>query len=432
MDKAPNGIWSSFPALWASIAWFFSILSSCLCAFVVRNVSLNDGVDDEQFDNGGGNNNGNESILLLNQGIGFWGWSSSEGTCYSYTINNTKASFDSSFKAASAFTTITDALGGFIVVCLLLGTVFPVIPKHYEYLGYASFLMAVFDFSTLAILGSNVCAPGFFQYSLDDDRPLLDDITTTSCGLGLGSIMAIMAGLFWIVVAFTTLRSPLASRSREPGKYRGNIKDGANDDDGANDNNMIDDEANRIQNQRKAENDERYRRLMGEDAESIDEEGQPGFKSLRTMTQPLSLVKEEDYGDDSYIERRKSDQSNHQQGYNHDDDVDVDVDVDVDQQQGYNNIIDVDQQGYNGDQHDDNNNNNNNNNDQHSETRSQYSEDLPLDTGHNAVQHNNEPAARQQQQQQERFSDEEDNSSYDDDDDDDESIVSEEESIQIV
>ena len=192
MDKAPNGIWSSFPVLWAMFAWMFSLISSCVCSFVVRNVSFVGGDKKEVRLEGA------EALLLRSQGIGFWGWQSSEGTCFTYTISGKSPSFDTPFHAASALTATTIFLGGVILVCLLLGTVFPVVPKHYAYLGYGSLFMSVLSFSTLAIMGSNACAPGFFQYALETDRPLLTELTSASCGVGAGSIYAILAGVFWI------------------------------------------------------------------------------------------------------------------------------------------------------------------------------------------------------------------------------------------
>mmetsp|Transcript_29293 Transcript_29293/g.48417 ORF Transcript_29293/g.48417 Transcript_29293/m.48417 type:complete len:431 (-) Transcript_29293:94-1386(-) len=355
MDKAPNGIWASCPASVAFIAWILSLSASCLCTFIIRTVTFNTGAtEQDRLD-------GSAGLLLRNQGIGFWGWEGDEGSCFSYEISGNAPSFDAAFYAASAFTTLTDALGGLVMVCLLLGTVFPVPPKSYEYLGYASLLMAVFDGSTLAILGSSVCSPGFFQYGLDtteNQQPsgvVLEEITTASCGLGLGSILAVIACILWVVCAFCILRTPLASRKREPGAYRQHHKEGDGEDNmglepGENDN----DEAHQLYRQRQEENDKRYRELMGDvdDDRSMDEEGQPGFKSLRGSSQFLSLVKEEESGDDRSGHLSPARQSSNRQSDENDDDDD--------------------------DFHDEHDGGGGS---QHSETRSQYSDDREQQEG---------------------------------------------------
>jgi hypothetical protein len=294
MDKAPNGIWSSCPASVAFIAWILSLTSSCLCTFIIRKVTFQ-GQDGDRLD-------GSAGLLLRNQGIGFWGWEGDEGTCFSYDISGNSPSFDAAFNTASAFTTITDALGGLVMVCLMLGTVFPIVPKSYEYLGYASLLMSAFDGTTLAIMGSNVCSPGFFQYGLDieqgQETPVLEEISKTSCGLGLGSVLAVIACILWLATAFCILRTPLASRKREPGAYRGLHKEGGDEDDEkAHHSGDNDDEAHQLYRERQEENEQRYRALMGEDEQSVDEEGQPGFQSVR-VSDRLSRVKEEESGDE--------------------------------------------------------------------------------------------------------------------------------------
>lgn len=294
MDKAPNGIWSSFPALLAVMAWMFSLSSTCVCSFVNRTVTLV-----EDMKEGDSENTSIEGLnvqLLKNQGIGYWAWQS-EGTCYSYTINGRSPSMDTAFQATSTLSTLTVLFGGIIVVCLMLGTVFPVVPKHYQYLGYASCIMSILSFSTLAITGSNVCAPGFFQYSLDEDMPLLKNITKSSCGVGLGSTFSILAGVVWILVGVICIKSPLGVSSREPGAYRGLHKDGGYGEDNDGMDGDGDAEANRLHRQRQAENEERYRKLMGE---LDDGDGpNPGFASINTQQQRLSLVEEEDGGEES-------------------------------------------------------------------------------------------------------------------------------------
>merc|ERR1712232_1288315 len=109
----------------------------------------------------------------------------SDGTCYSYEINGQSASFDGSFQASGAFTTLTDIVGGAVMVCLMLGTNFPVSPKKYEILGYASLVVAVLNACCLVILGSSVCAPGFFQYAVPKSSNIdLSKGLETSCTLG--------------------------------------------------------------------------------------------------------------------------------------------------------------------------------------------------------------------------------------------------------
>lgn len=293
MDKAPNGIWSSFPVVWAIFAWMFSLVSSCVCTFVIRTVSFTAGGKSKARTEGA------DAELLRRQGIGFWGWESSDGTCFAYTIAGNAPSFDTPFQAASALTATSIFVGGVILVCLLLGTVFPVIPKHYAYLGYGSLFMSILSFSTLAIIGSNVCSPGFFQYAFETDGPLLTELTSSSCGIGAGSTYAILAGIFWILTALSCLRTPLANLSREPGAYRGVHHKETNT---AGSSEFVksmegepEDEAARIHRQRQAENEARYKRLMGE---IDDEEAQPGFDSLQATHKRLSDVREEDDGDE--------------------------------------------------------------------------------------------------------------------------------------
>ena len=77
MDKAPNGIWSSFPALLAVVAWMFSLSSSCVCSFVYRTVTLVEKIEGGSGGESGTTNLGGSDLpveLLKNQGIGFWGW----------------------------------------------------------------------------------------------------------------------------------------------------------------------------------------------------------------------------------------------------------------------------------------------------------------------------------------------------------------------
>mmetsp|Transcript_15293 Transcript_15293/g.23455 ORF Transcript_15293/g.23455 Transcript_15293/m.23455 type:complete len:389 (-) Transcript_15293:1724-2890(-) len=276
MDKAPNGIWASFPAAWSFLAWVLSITSSCVCTYVARIVSYS-----------GTKPQGSLSVLFQDQGIGFWGWSS-DGTCYSYEINGVSPSFDGSFKAAGAFTTLTDIIGGAVMICLMLGTNFPVKPKQYEILGYASLLVAVLNGCSLIILGSSVCAPDFFRYAITKFNSIDLSKLETSCTLGSGSTMAVFAVVFWVVTAFGCLRTPLASRKREINPLRRRaMKDGehyasAEHMESLEDNN---DSAHR---QRQVEYDQRYRQFMGDDGEGAV----PGFESIRKDR--LSLVPEDE------------------------------------------------------------------------------------------------------------------------------------------
>ena len=284
-----------------------SLASSCVCSFVNRTVTLVETGDGNPIGDSANTVSleGSEADLLRNQGIGFWGWTSSEGTCYAYTINGQSPSMDSAFQVSSIFSTLIVLFGGIVVVCLMLGIVFPVGPKHYKILGFTSCLLSILAFSTLAITGSSACAPGFFQYSLAEDMPLLKDITTSSCGVGLGSTFSIVAGFVWILVGVICIKSPLGDSSREPGAYRGVHKDSGTADDGDGE---ADDEATRLHRQRQADNDERYRKLMGEiDDESADEEANPGLVALENRRGRLSLVREEDDVEDPGIIQRDRD-----------------------------------------------------------------------------------------------------------------------------
>lgn len=294
MDKAPNGIWSSFPALLALMAWMFSLSSTCVCSFVNRTVTLVEDV--AEGDSGTASIEGLDAKFLQSQGIGFWAWQS-DGTCYAYTINGRSPSMDTTFQAASTLSTLTVLFGGIIVVCLMLGTVFPVVPKHYQSLGCASCIISILSLSTLAITGSNVCAPGFFQYSLNKDMTMLKNITKSSCGVGLGSTFSILAGFVWILVGVICIKSPLGVSSREPGPYRGVHKDGGHNGDDDDMDGEGDDEANRLHRQRQAENEERYRKLMGEIDD--DDGSHPDFSTVNKNQHRLSLVEEEDGGEES-------------------------------------------------------------------------------------------------------------------------------------
>lgn len=299
MDKAPNGIWALFPAAWSFLAWILSITSSCVCAYVSRIVSYS-GIDPPA---------GTLSLLLNDQGIGFWGWSS-DGTCYSYEISGMWPTFDGSFKAAGAFTTLTDILGGFVMICLLLGTNFPIAPKKYEILGYASLLVAVLNACSLIILGSSVCAPDFFQYVPQYNRIDISKLDT-SCTLGSGATMAVFAVIFWVVTAFGCLRTPLASRKREINPLRRRaMKDGENNI-GAENMESLEENGDSAHRQRQVEHDKRYRQFMGD----ADGEDVPGFESIRKNR--LSLVPEDESVSKTTAEGEKGFEDEFDENENH-------------------------------------------------------------------------------------------------------------------
>jgi hypothetical protein len=156
LGKTPNGLWSFFPAILAFIGWGFSITSGMACNFVSRHPELIDPSDGDLLEIG--------AIIFSSHGIGFWGWGH-RGTCYSYEISGAPPSFDSAFRVSNGLTTLTVLLGGICMVCSWLGTCFPIFPRIYWYLGVTFILNGVFGFSTLAVLGSTACGPGFFSYT---------------------------------------------------------------------------------------------------------------------------------------------------------------------------------------------------------------------------------------------------------------------------
>jgi hypothetical protein len=291
MDKAPNGIWSSFPAFLAILAWILSISSSCVCTFVSRNVQkISSSLSSDEW---------NSIQVLQTRGVGFWGWQTKEGICYSYQINEMIPTTDMAFKMAAALPFLNSFLGGILTICLLLGTIFPIVPKSYLFIGLGSLFLFATNFATLVILRSNICSPDFFQFALRKSTPFLESISTSSCGIGFGSTLAILSGVLWILVSLLCLLTPLANSKREPGAYRGinHHVGGGNGEDGENFDGEPEDEMARLYRSKQAVNDERYRNLMGE----LDDVENPGFSSLAKKNHRLSLVHEEDNGDDTLI-----------------------------------------------------------------------------------------------------------------------------------
>ena len=199
------------------------------------------------------------SMLLNNHGIGFWGWGF-DGNCYSYEIAGAKPTFDTAFKASNALVTVTAALGGFCMVCVFLGTCFPISPRNYRLLGYALFLNGIFEFSTLAILGSSACAPGFFSYATGSVVDLAA-ISTASCGVGTGSKLAISAGIFSIFAAIACLKTPLSNKDRVP-----KLMIGPSGSDGLDEN----DPSKKIHQERQFEAEKRYKEMFGDDDDDDD------------------------------------------------------------------------------------------------------------------------------------------------------------------
>ena len=252
MDKAPNGAFAIFPAILAFFAWVLSIASTCVCTFITRRVSLR-GIDQSNLDPAG-------VLLLEDHGIGFWGWQN-DGECYDYEVNGRSPSFDGQYLTASVFSTLTDLVGGSLVVFLLLGNCFACLPNRYEYVGYGLLLVSVLDGATLIVLGSSVCSNRFFDYATPGIS--VSQFATTSCGMGTGSILAIVSAIFWLLTGVVCLRSPLSSRDRVPNdkNRRGGALGQGGDEEGEDEEQ---DEAHQLYNERRKETERRYKEMFGD------------------------------------------------------------------------------------------------------------------------------------------------------------------------
>ena len=308
----PNGSWAPFPAVWSFIAWTLTIASTCTCSFVSRRVSLR-GVSKQDLDR--------EGVLLYeSHGIGFWGWEN-EGSCYSFEIEGRSPSFDGQYTAASAFTTITDIVGGALVVCLMLGTCFPVQPNRYLIIGYVMLVIAVMDGATLIMLGSSVCSNKFFDYATPNVS--LSQFANTSCGMATGSVLALLSSILWLVAAGFCLRTPLSDKKREPkeaNRTASIVETAARPEHDEND------EAHQLYQKRREETERRYREMFGDDADDDDANGEP-FQSIRKNK--LSLVQEESEHDPNisgHSAQRKTSEHYDEDGEDEDDDDGYDDD----------------------------------------------------------------------------------------------------------
>ena len=266
------------------------------CNFVARTVQLNPGVTEDILDIG--------TIIFRDHGIGFWGWGR-DGTCYSYDIAGNRPTFDSAYIVANGLTTVTDLIGGICMVFALLGTCFPIVPRTYWLLGSVFALNGFLECSTLAVLGSSACAPGFFNYATGDmDLALL---STASCSLGSGSLLALTAGLSSFVAAAACWKSPLANKDRVP-----KLTVGPTGGDELDDNDPV----KKLQQERQQQAEQRYKEMFGD--EDGDEDVVPITSSTMDQSK-LSQVKEGDQESSSdHLVLNKS-QSQH----SNDDDDDV-------------------------------------------------------------------------------------------------------------
>ena len=259
------------PPIWALLAWALSLSSGMECNFVARTVQLNPGVSEDILAIG--------TIIFRDHGIGFWGWGHDE-TCYSYDIAGNRPTFDSAYTVANGLTTVTDLIGGICLVFALLGTCFPIFPRSYWLLGSVFALNGFLECSTLAVLGSSACAPGFFNYATGDMD--LAQLSTASCSLGSGSLLALSAGLSSFVAAAACLKSPLANKDRVP-----KLTVGPTGGDELDDN----DPTKKLQQERQQEAEKRYKEMFGD--EDGDEDIIPS--TSETIDRPkLSQVKEGD------------------------------------------------------------------------------------------------------------------------------------------
>eukprot|EP00541_Cyclophora_tenuis_P008354 CAMPEP_0116579180 /NCGR_PEP_ID=MMETSP0397-20121206/22114_1 /TAXON_ID=216820 /ORGANISM="Cyclophora tenuis, Strain ECT3854" /LENGTH=411 /DNA_ID=CAMNT_0004108643 /DNA_START=204 /DNA_END=1439 /DNA_ORIENTATION=- len=276
MNKMTNGKWAPFPAVWAFLAWTLTIASTCVCSFVTRKVSLR-GISEDDLDNQG-------VLLFESHGIGFWGWEY-EGKCYNFEVEGRHPSFDGMYKAASAFTTTTDVVGGLLLICFVLGTCFPIQPNRYEIMGYVTLLVAVLDGATLIILGSSVCSNRFFDYATPDIS--LSEFASTSCGMASGSVLALLSSIIWLIAAGFCLRTPLSDKTREPKESTR----GASPELPQRSEHDPDDEAHRLYHQRREETERQYREMFGDDDSTSNSDRVAPFQSIRQ--DKLSLVPEE-------------------------------------------------------------------------------------------------------------------------------------------
>ena len=243
------------------------------------------------------------SIVFTKHGVGFWGWGHG-GTCYSYDISGATPSFDAAFLVSNGLSTVTVLLGGICMVCSWLGTCFPIFPRMYWYLGATFVLNGMLGMCTLAMLGSSACGPGFFSYATGTID--LETISTCSCGLGMGSVLALTGTFFSLLAAVTCLKSPLTHKDRVP-KLTQKIEGGEELDEN--------DPAKQLQRERELEAEKRYKEMFG------DEDGDDDFDKAAAaakLPKKLSLVEEGDNEEPSDHQQNKKAAISRSDSYDYD------------------------------------------------------------------------------------------------------------------
>jgi len=189
--------------LLSAAAWGCSIASTAYCAYVTRDITLDPGYNSTLPEEV-------EEVVRLafeDHGVGFWAWQLA-GSCVTYcTSAGACPNFDTKFRSAKAFTTVTDILGGLAFFLLLFQMCNAVEEGILRFCALFFLLSTLFEGLTLLILRSNVCTePGFFNYLYPFYPPEwnLPEVQSVSCSLSLGSNLTIAATVCWFFAALVT------------------------------------------------------------------------------------------------------------------------------------------------------------------------------------------------------------------------------------
>jgi len=310
LRKLPNGPWSALAVFIVLLAWLLSISSTGVCSYAQRNSSIRTGNNGTNISNIG-------DVFFKDHGVGFWGWESS-GSCLSFKIRNQDPSFDSAYKAATAFTILSNLFGGIIMVIMWLGMCFPITRAHFKKLGIALILVSIFSLiPVIAFLNSNICSPGFYEYILGErksDFEPFKDLVSTSCKVGNGANLSIAAFFFYLLTGIVCIVAPLdnSSAHRSPENtypsFRVEERFDDEDDDHTNDDDDESDEGEGkvLHDQRKEETERRYREMFGDEGD----EGDEGDDDDDNAAMPFKTLREPALGKVDEDENTKSSKSN--------------------------------------------------------------------------------------------------------------------------